>query len=153
MMGFKAMGRGWGIAGVFMLTAIGWGCTKELPQLPQDDAGDVRGVDRGVGGSDARSDGRPDISGNTQSMPPANVRFPDPPQMTCSGPSDCDFPPSACADRGCDAGSCPGASWVVYYDHPQCTAGQCVFEPRYFQCSGLEYCSGGGCQFNGTAAP
>jgi hypothetical protein len=71
--------------------------------------------------------------------------------MSCGGDAgDCQFPPSACGTLDCDAGSCTGASWVVYYDAPTCASGQCVFTKRYFQCSVSTFCSLGGCRFNGT---
>lgn len=84
--------------------------------------------------------------------PPAGVTFPDTASMSCAGGAeDCQFPPSACADLGCDGGQCPGLQWVVYYDNPRCVSGQCVFTKRYFQCGPGTACSVGGCRFNGTA--
>jgi hypothetical protein len=142
------------MAALFMAAAIGWGCSKDPQQVTTgslDAAGDSPGDNHTIGGSDVLIDSRPDIPSDTQPTPPANVLFPEPPQITCSMASDCEFPPSACADPGCDAGGCPGSSWVVYYDNPQCNAGKCVFEQRYFQCFGSYSCGNGGCRFNGTA--
>jgi hypothetical protein len=141
-----------GIAGVLLAAAIGGGCTKEQAP-PPDAAGDVSAADSGVdiSASDALIDSKPDTPLDTLPTPPANVLFPDPPQPSCSTASNCELPPSACADPGCVVSGCPGEQWVVYYDHPECTAGKCVFEQRYFRCSGSYACSGGGCRYNGTA--
>jgi hypothetical protein len=154
----KRRARAQGRSTLFLAAAaaLAWACSKDPPQPAtgsMDAAGDSAGVDHLVDASDGRLDSRPDIPPDTQPTPPANVVFPDPPQLTCSRVSDCEFPPSTCADPSCDGGVCPGYPWVVYYDNPQCNAGKCVFEQRYFECGGWEVCSGGGCRFNGTAAP
>ena len=165
---FKTIGRVRWIAGGFLLAAAGWGCSKEpapaqsppdaaADKSAADAAADVPGADsapdRVFGRSDVRVDTRTEIPPDAGPTPPANVLFPEPPELPCSTVSDCEFPPSACADPSCVANDCPGYRWVVYYDHPQCTAGKCVFEQRYFQCTFSTSCSNGGCRFNGTALP
>jgi hypothetical protein len=94
-----------------------------------------------------------DIRVDAPVVPPANVMFPDAPEVSCGGDAgDCQFPPSACADPSCDGGACPGFQWVVYYDNPMCVSGKCVYTNRYFECSLGTMCSAGGCRFNGTTA-
>ncbi len=153
-------GQARSVAPVLLLVlapGVALGCSKDPPRVapgPADAAGDVSSFDRRDGGSDLLSaliDSRQDIPPNTQPKPPADVLFPAPPQVTCAAVSDCEFPPPACADPGCDGGGCPGSSWMVYYDKPQCIAGRCAFEQLYFQCSGPYTCNQGGCRFNGTA--
>jgi len=93
-----------------------------------------------------------DIPADAGFVPPANVTFPEPPEMSCAGSaSDCEFPPSACAAPSCDGGNCPGLQWVVYYDAPSCVGGKCKYTNRYFECTSNTACSAGGCRFNGTA--
>jgi hypothetical protein len=84
-------------------------------------------------------------------VPPANVMFPEAPDVSCGDAGDCPLPPSACADPSCDGGgACYGFRWVVYYDNPACVNGQCVYTNRYFECSLDTTCTAGGCRFNGT---
>jgi len=86
-------------------------------------------------------------------VPPANVMFPEAPDVSCGGDAgDCPLPPSACADPSCDGGACYGLQWVVYFDNPACVNGQCVYTNRYFECSLGTMCTAGGCRFNGTTA-
>jgi hypothetical protein len=151
--------RGRTVLALVIATGVVLGCSKEPSQIstgPADAANDGASVDQVMGGSDlvvVVVDSGRDIPPNTQPTPPEHVRFPDPPQWTCAAPTDCEFPPSACADPSCDGGACFGYSWAVYYDSPQCVTGKCVFEQRYFQCSGATTCFEGGCRFNGTAVP
>jgi len=146
-----ARGFGWarGAAVVLMAAALGWGCSSSTQTTaPRPDAAaDVPAR------SDALIDRKTEIPDSAQPTPPANVLFPDPPHLTCARDSDCEFPAPACANPGCEDGGCLGLWWIVYYDNPRCTAGSCVFDPRYFQCTGQTACFGGGCVFNGTAAP
>lgn len=94
------------------------------------------------------------MSADAPVVPPDNVIFPEAPDVPCGGDAgDCQLPASACADPSCDAGSCPGLQWVVYYDNPTCVSGRCAYTNRYFVCSILATCSAGGCRYNGTAAP
>src|SRR2546430_13373968 len=127
----RGLARASGVAVLAIVTAIGWGCSKDTPgpsMGAMDAAGDGPVVDQIRSGSDARLDSPVEIPPDAQPTPPANVSFPEPPLLTCSVASDCDFPPSACADPSCNnASSCPGIRWVVYYDNPQCTAWRCVF--------------------------
>ena len=86
-------------------------------------------------------------------VPPANVSFPEAPDVACGGDAAaCPLPPSACADPSCDASACYGLQWVVYYDNPTCVSGKCVYTNRYFECSLGTQCTSGGCRFNGTTA-
>ena len=86
-------------------------------------------------------------------LPPANVSFPEAPDVDCGGDAAaCPLPPSVCADPSCDASACPGLQWVVYYDNPTCVSGKCVYTNRYFECSVGTMCAAGGCRFNGTTA-
>ena len=147
---------------LFMAASCALGCAKDPPRMTTtgsvDAAGDISSGSDIHGGADVvldvvLIDRRPDIPPDSQPTPPADVMFPAPPQVSCAAVSDCEFPPSACAAPSCDGGGCPGSEWVVYYDNPQCLAGKCAFEQRYFQCiGGLTTCSLGGCRFNGTAA-
>ena len=159
MLHIKAEGfrQGWRIAVAFCLSAgVALGCAKDPPRMTTGpvDAASIDhitvGSDLLTGGPDVPIGGGPDIPADTQPTPPADVMFPNQPQITCATVSDCEFPPSACAAPSCDGGLCPGFSWVVYYDSPQCVAGQCVFEQRYFQCANGLSCNLGGCRFNGT---
>ena len=88
--------------------------------------------------------------------PPSSVVFPDPPLISCdasaAGGGGCDFAPSACEIPACDdAGSCTPARWIKAYANPRCVAGQCVWDPAYYNCQDL--CVNGRCLYNGTTLP
>ena len=92
----------------------------------------------------------PEVPAGAVLTPPSGFTFPEAPAMSCNGgAADCQFPPSACGNN-CDAGACPNADWVVYYDSPTCVSEQCTFTKRYFQCGNSTACSLGACRFNGT---
>jgi hypothetical protein len=94
-----------------------------------------------------------DMSADAPVVPPADVMFPEAPDLSCGGDAgECQLPPSACADPSCDGGACPGIQWVVYFDNPVCVSGKCVYTNRYFECSNGTMCAAGGCRFNGTTA-
>jgi len=98
-------------------------------------------------------DARPKASVDAALMPPAGVMFPEAPDVACGNDAtDCPLPPSACADPSCDGGSCPGLSWVIYYDGPTCVNNKCAYNNKYFECAVGSQCSAGGCRFNATLA-
>jgi hypothetical protein len=93
----------------------------------------------------------PEVPAGAMLTPPSGFTFPEAPAMSCGGDAaDCQFPPSACGNIVCDASACSIANWVVYYDSPTCSSGQCVFTKQYFLCGNGTACIGGGCRFNGT---
>ena len=88
--------------------------------------------------------------------PPSSVVFPDPPLIYCdataAGGGGCDFGPSVCETPACnDAGSCTATTWIKAYANPRCVAGECVWDPTYYNCQDL--CLNGRCFYNGTTLP
>jgi hypothetical protein len=105
------------------------------------------------GDVDRTRDVATEVPADAAIVPPANVMFPEPPEVACHGDAtDCPFPPSSCANPGCDGGTCAGLAWVVYYDSPTCVNSKCAYAKRYFECDVSSQCSAGGCRFNGTLA-
>jgi hypothetical protein len=126
---------------VLAIMTLGSACSKNA--LSAGDAATDASTSNDLGSTNA------DVPPDAALTPPSGVTFPDAPQMSCASAGDCEFPPSACGRPDCD-GQCLAVEWVVYYDNPTCTSGQCVFTKRYFQCSGGMACAMGGCFFNVT---
>jgi len=87
---------------------------------------------------------------------PAEFMPPVPPEKACAGDggaTECDLPPSTCAQpRGCDAGFCY-SPWIAYYENPRCVAGRCVWDTSYFECLSVRPCQAGACTPAGTLVP
>ena len=91
----------------------------------------------------APSDGEPSL--------PADLAGPPPPIMACdpaAGATMCALPSNGCpVAAGADAGTYSRpASWIYYYENPRCVAGRCLWDQRYFQCSGAWACTQGACE-------
>ena len=89
-------------------------------------------------------------------LPPSGLLFPDPPLISCNESAadggGCEFAPSVCNLTACDdAGSCTQLRWLKAYTNPRCVAGQCVWDPAYYNCQDL--CLNGRCFYNGTTLP
>jgi len=89
-------------------------------------------------------------------LPPSGLLFPDPPLISCDESAadggGCEFAPSVCNLTACDdAGSCTQLRWLKAYTNPRCVAGQCVWDPAYYNCQDL--CLNGRCFYNGTTLP
>ena len=148
------------VRGSLILLVVTAGCPKDPAQKGDAATGQpTSGADSApgttiVGVSDAAPP-PPQRPPDAQATPPLAIAFPDPPAVSCTGDAGeqggCDFPQPACAQIEIDdAGTLHGRDWLVYYDNPRCVAGQCVYDPLYYQCVST-FCSNGGCRSNFTA--
>jgi hypothetical protein len=144
------------ISGLLVLMMVAASCSSTPQKLADaattNDVGQTSDVLQFI--DLGRADVQPNVPADAGLVPPDEITFPAPPEVACGGDAgECQFPPSACADPGCDGSVlCLSWSWVVYYDNPTCVSGRCTYTNRYFQCSSSSFCSAGGCRFNGTTA-
>ena len=129
-------------------------CSSEQPAQRNTGAGGQTTAVSGTGGSGIG--GGMLVVNDAAVTPPSSVVFPDPPFISCDDSAadggGCDFAPSVCNLHACDdAGACTPTQWIKAYANPRCVAGQCVWDPAYYNCQDL--CVDGRCFYNGTTLP
>lgn len=88
------------------------------------------------------------------SMPPQHVVDHDPPSAAAFQPAD-----TPCSIDAGDAGpmcypprsACADSDWQVYYDNGRCVSDQCVWDVKFYSCSGG--CMSGSCTTHSSTPP
>jgi hypothetical protein len=156
----KATQRVWraiGVATLLSAALLSPACSSSKVAAPAPDAAPATAPDAApdvIKGSFA-----PDADPFATPPPDARPALPDnlvagpPPEVSCAGATDvasaCDLPPSSCALlRDCDAGGdycAQFSAWIVYYEHPRCVDGRCVWDQSLFHCDSASVCRFGAC--------